>query len=480
VFHDGSGSGAVATAVLAPHASGSPSSVASITVSSGGSGYVSSPAKHAVIATTAKNVLNQSVTTVSDCFTGATLSVKDANQALACSQYDGLGRVVETAAPGDLLSAQAQCSSASDVTACYVRDTGNCATSGTAIGNGGEGPTTWTEYFPYGCTDPPCRLGGNTTYNEVRTISHSRDGTTDGLVHVAFVDGEGRSTASCAEMVLDPAQSATPGASCTTTVYDSMGRPSLTYTPFYVSTMPTTAPTAPTSDQYTQTGYDGIGRVVSTQLLKNGASVGIPAATTRYSGSGSLWITTVTDPDGCEAQSKTDCLGRAVEHDVQANACGAAPSWYATTMAFDSAGRLLNITDPASNVTSFQYDGLSRKTQMTDPDMGTWKYAYDDNGKLTKQTDARGAVINMSYDALNRLTLKEIPYLKNGTTWTNNMGEEDVVSYYDAAPSPACHTSACPLGSYCCDDHCSTTTDSCVAATLTCAHTGTKCANPDQ
>jgi hypothetical protein len=92
---------------------------------------------------------------------------------------------------------------------------------------------------------------------------------------------------------------------------------------------------------------------------------------------------------------------------------------------------------------------------------------------MTRQTDARGAIINLSYDALNRLTTKDLPYLKNGTTWTNGAGEEDEVDYYDDAAN-------LPATCYSCDDHCSTTTDSCDVNTLTCKHTGTTCTTPNE
>jgi len=67
--------------------------------------------------------------TIVDCYTGAVLSVTDPNGAMTCTQYDRLGRVVETAVPGDTLSLLAE----------GTRDPG-CPTSGqTTLGSSGQG-----------------------------------------------------------------------------------------------------------------------------------------------------------------------------------------------------------------------------------------------------------------------------------------------------------------------------------------------------
>jgi YD repeat-containing protein len=438
------------------------------------------------LTSTVENALGQSVSTVSDCYSGAVLSVLDANGNRACSQYDGLGRLVESAAAGDKLTTQTQCTSTSSPTSCFLRDATNCTTSGTVIGDNGVGPTTWIEYYPFGI--------GTTTYNQARTIVSSRDGTTDGLQHITFVDGLGRSIQNCAEA--DGRYSAlsaggvlgsgvTP-AVCDGTSYDGMGRAYIKVVPFFVATVPTAADwtNADTEWTWTLATFDALGRVTSTQLMgqgvgQSGSTPELPPTTTAYSSSGNNWITTVTDANKCQVQTKTDALGHTVEHDVQnsvlnaSGQCAGASSWLVTTMNYDAAGRLLTVTDPGSNQTTFQYDGLGRKTKMVDPDMGTWTYGYDLNGNLASQKDARGATINISYDALNRVWLKDLPYLM-GTTWVNGPGEEDEVTYYD---SP----SSVPAGCYSnCDDHCSTTTDSCAAATLTCTHSGPTTGCPDQ
>jgi YD repeat-containing protein len=143
----------------------------------------------------------------------------------------------------------------------------------------------------------------------------------------------------------------------------------------------------------------------------------------------------------------------------------------AQTTTYDALGRVVGVSDGLTT-TSMTYDSLGRKIQMIDADLGTWTFQYDSNGNLTSQTDARNATINMTYDALNRITLKNLPYW-NGTNWVSSVaaplgdGEEDIVYEYDGLL-----LSGCPGN---CDDHCATTQDICNAATGTCTHTGTPC-----
>jgi YD repeat-containing protein len=445
------------------------------------------------LTTTVVNALGQSVSTVTDCFAGSTLSSTDVNGQIACSQFDGLDRLVESAAPGDQLTTQAQCATTSSPTSCYVRDTVNCsASSGTVIGNNGAGPTTWTQYYPFG-------IGGVTFTgtSQPRTVVATRDGTTNGLQHVTFVDGLGRTIQQCSEV--DPTTNILAGdggasgdsAVCSTTVYDNMGRVSQQYVPFYAGTataMPTAVAGYPSADQYTQTLYDALGRVTSARLMSSGAGM-LPATTTAYSISGNDWLTTVTDANLCQVRTWTDALGHTVEHDVQNESalngsghCSGSPSWLTTTMFYDVAGRLLTVTDPASNHTTFAYDGLGRKTSMVDPDMGSWAYQYDGNGNLTQQTDARGAVINMHHDALNRVYLKDLPYwnVSSGQWVAGTPGEEDEYNYYDSASTLTGVDQGLPTTCYSCNDHCSSTSDTCDTNLLVCTHDGGTTGCPNQ
>jgi YD repeat-containing protein len=155
---------------------------------------------------------------VSDCFTGAVLSVTDPNGAKTCTQYDNLGRLIETAGPGDSLSAPPG----------GVRD-GACPSTGNGqVGSGGNGPTTWVEYL----FSPP--------HSPVNTISHIKDGKANGHYIKKFVDGIGRPIQTCTE--IDPNASAvSPGVpasgneTCTYAVYDELNRVKQQYLPYFAS-----------------------------------------------------------------------------------------------------------------------------------------------------------------------------------------------------------------------------------------------------
>ena len=410
------------------------------------------------ITTTVTNVLSQRVSTVTDCWFGGTLSVLDPNAQLSCSQYDGLGREIETAAPGDTLTNQPSCGSTSTVpAACFVRDP-NCLTSGIAIGNGGNGPTTWTEYFPFG-------LGG-VSYNQARHVVHRKDGSASGLYSKTFSDGLGRTIETCAK--IDGATSAGAGTNneiCSYLVYDAIGRPFQTFGPFYATSVGVAS--QPSTVQYAQNCYDALGRLNADGILWGGTwSCGSsPPATSlittaAWAGSGNTWLKTTTNANGNQSRSVTDVLGRVIETDQYLCATSPCPATtgatqLATKLQYDVLGRLTQATDPSGNVMSFTFDGLGRKTKMHDPDMGDWTYGYDNDGNLTSQTDANGQTITMQYDALDRITLKDLP--------PAGPDVNDVTYFYDGN---------LPITCYSCFDPATGTTGTCNQPTATCVGVG--------
>jgi YD repeat-containing protein len=387
-------------------------------------------AANATLANTVTNAKGHKIITVSDCFTGLTLSVTDPNGKSVFTQYDNLGRAVETAGPGDTLTPIAG----------FTRDPNAPLNGGSAVGNNGQGPTSWIEYLSLGFI------------NKQRTVTHAKDGTADGRYVTTFVDGLGRTIQTRSE--IDPATSGGNSENVATTEYDNMGRVSKSYVPTFSSVASTSYAGPAAGVLATTTSYDALGRVLSV------TPPGLPPSTATYGASGAKFLTTAVDANGNQTNTLTDVLGRTVQVSRQSDTCSdpILGNWCVTIMDYDAAGRLLQTTDPGSNRMSFIYDGLGRKTQMTDPDMGTWTYVYDDNGNLTKQTDAKGQVITMQYDALNRIFLKDL--LPAGE------GEEDITYFYDGDKPSTC---------YSCNDHCATTTDTCDAATGTCTHTGTPC-----
>ncbi|KRT69834.1 MAG: YD repeat-containing protein [candidate division NC10 bacterium CSP1-5] len=95
-----------------------------------------------------------------------------------------------------------------------------------------------------------------------------------------------------------------------------------------------------------------------------------------------------------------------------------------TIYAYDAAGRLLNVTDPAGGVTSFSYaggklagvtdpagrttqfsiDGTGNLGSVTTPDGATSQYSYDSRHRLTTRTDPRGGATQYEYDSFGRLS----------------------------------------------------------------------------
>jgi hypothetical protein len=115
-------------------------------------------------------------TTATDCSCGLTLRVTDPNGQSTYSQHDGLGRLVETAVPADTLIPIIG----------FLRDPNipaNRLNGGGVVGNGGQGPTSWTEYLDLGVVFPDSKQ---------RLVAHSKDGTLDGRYVKTFLDGLGR------------------------------------------------------------------------------------------------------------------------------------------------------------------------------------------------------------------------------------------------------------------------------------------------
>ena len=447
------------------------------------------------VASTTTNALGHAVSTVNDCYTGKLYSTVDSNQQRTCAQTDWLGRDVETAGPGDLLTplptalscnsctvqsaslcgitcntcnfcafnplcnnTDPRCGScgtfttAQSCSACggvqntctvtncsmcgvssggFVRDGGCGTNNGTAVGNGGNGPTTWTEYFPFGVN--------GVGYNQEHTVVHVKDGSATGHYTKKFSDGAGRVVESCTN--IDPDTTSGAGANdeaCTYTTYDNMGRVSQQYSPYFAKDVASAS--QPASGQYSQTSYDTIGRTTQSSFVW---ATGSLATNTSYSTLNGRWLTTVTNGNGNQTQSLSNLLGQVTELDQYR--CTSSPctpttkgvTKLPTVLTYDVLGHLLTSTDPLGNVLQLNWDGLGRKTSMNDPDLGHWTYGYDGNGNLTSQTDAKSQTITMQYDALNRITLKDLPPT-GPDLW-------DVVYDYDGYRRTSCYSCYDPV-----------------------------------
>lgn len=342
-------------------------------------------------------------TTVSDCYSGLTLRVTDPNNQSVYTQYDNLARAVETAGPGDTLTPLAG----------FLRDPGAPLNSGTTLGNGGRGPTTWTEYLSLGVVTP--------TLSQ-RVVSHAKDGTADGRYVKTITDGLGRTRQTRTEV--DPNTSGGNAEVVAATAYDMMGRVQKSYVNYFAANSNSYTPPAPAA-LFSFMEYDALGRT------KRVTPPGLPTVVTDYgkNPSANEWLMSVTDARGNQTQSFIDVLGRTIRVARQSDTCTG--GWCVTVMDYDAAGRLLSTLDPLANQITFTYDGLGRKKHMTDPDMGAWDYDYDANGNLILQIDAKGQIIQLSYDELNRITRKDLP--PNSAS----AGAEDITYFYDGTQPPS-------------------------------------------
>jgi YD repeat-containing protein len=374
-------------------------------------------ATHAVVTNRVRNAKGHTTTTLSDCWSDLALRVTDPNSQSTYNQYDHLGRLVEVAGPGDHLTGLPAIVVGSAPPAGefrYLRDPAipnDRVKSGTLVGNNGNGPTSWTDYLELGQVNPLRQ----------RVVTHSKDGTQNGLYIKTFTDGLGRTRQTRTEA--DSLKSG--GAEIVETfVYDAMGRVRETHMPYGVATAADSYEAPPTGSKFTLTEYDALGRVIgvtrpgplkiSTLYEKN------PAPSTNE------YMVTVIDSKSNKTQTFMDVLDRTLRVARSAPAATCSGGWCVRTMDYDAAGRLLRVLEAdGSEQMTFIYDDLGRKKEMTDKDMGTWKYTYDDNGNLIKQIDGKGQIIEMKYDELNRLLRKDLP------PTSQNVGPEDTTYFYD-------------------------------------------------
>lgn len=176
------------------------------------------------------------------------------------------------------------------------------------------------------------------------------------------------------------------------TIYDGLGRGVKTINPHRLSTSATT-------DGYTKTTYDELGRVLSVSTFdSNNVSTG--TVTSFYGGT----IIIVTDQVGKQRRSKVDALGRLTEV-IEPNASGSFSQ--PTTYDYDARGNLKQVNQGGQTRT-FSYDSLGRLLTSSSPETGangngTTFYEYDIASNLTKRIDPRAIVTFYAYDTLNRL-----------------------------------------------------------------------------
>jgi len=263
----------------------------------------------------------------------------------------------------------------------------------------------------------------------------------------------------------------------TTQTYDAFGRPSLltagdgtksqlTYSfcsgvnggsascpslaAYAVKSQPLAADGVTANGPWTQTFYDILNRVVSSQTLGfDGSSIivvataydtlGHVASTSRpYFSTGSAQLTTFTydSVDRVTLQTNSDSSTRGSSYSgltvtvtnelsqTKARTNNSQGQLISVTDAasqtisyvYDPFGNLAQTTDPVGNVVMSSHDLRGRKIRSVDPDMGAWTYTYDALGQLISQTNGNGQTSTVTYDIGGRITGRSEPDLSS--TWT--------------------------------------------------------------
>jgi RHS repeat-associated protein len=221
--------------------------------------------------------------------------------------------------------------------------------------------------------------GGQTllSYNDTPpspTVTASKKINGAGLTFttVAVSDGVGHIKQS--QLTSDP-----QGTVYTDTTYDGLGRVRTVSNPYRSGSDPTTSLGTTT---YT---YDSLGRKLSEAYPDNSV------LQTAYCGPSTL----VTDPTGKWRRSRTDAFGRLVEVDepnavgatVNSNGCPATgdPVWV-TSYTVDPLGNLTNVIQNGSRQRAFSYDSLSHLLNSNNPEVGITSYTYDANNNVASKT----------------------------------------------------------------------------------------------
>jgi YD repeat-containing protein len=253
-------------------------------------------------------------------------------------------------------------------------------------------------------------------------------------VQTGKVDGFGRPVQT--QLNSDP-----DGTDYTDTAYDGQGRVYSISSPHRASPSLTDGTTFYTYDglnrKTIQTNQDG---TVKQWCYDGIATTGQGNCRGHIAGGTGEWVD-VADENGNDWQYTYDALNRLTSV-IESSGSGPSPSME-TDYGYDALGNLLSVTQwggisgtQGARLRSFTYDSLSRLLTAANPETGTICYGtwsgsscvngYDANGNLLHKTDARGVVVNFTYDALNRIT---------GKTYSNDASKTPLACYqYDSSP----------------------------------------------
>ncbi len=160
-------------------------------------------------------------------------------------------------------------------------------------------------------------------------------------------------------------------------------------------------------------------------ISKNGQSF-----TTVYMYDGTTRTFTTTTPEGRQATSQIDSLGRVIQaqvsgldavqygYDAQGRLIGmtqgTGPEARNYTLQYNPQGYLSSITDPLSNVLRFEYNQAGRLIKEILPDGRESIYSYDANGNITSITPPGRPAHSFQYNAIDLMLEYDPPDVGSG------------------------------------------------------------------
>lgn len=200
------------------------------------------------------------------------------------------------------------------------------------------------------------------------------------------------------------------------TAYEQMGRITFTSNP--------TRDDNVTTDGWTRSTKDEIGRIVEVATFSTAAQPPLSGTNPNWTGSVTTSYnaeqTTVTDQAGKKRRSITDGLGRLRQVD-ELNDNGTL--YASTSYSYDALGNL-TLVNQGGQQRQFVYDSLSRLREAYNSEQVNTSgvnvatiYEYDDASNLKKRTNPNQTTVSFTYDGINRVATKS---LSTGGGWNYN------------------------------------------------------------
>ncbi|MER7212581.1 polymorphic toxin-type HINT domain-containing protein [Streptosporangium sp. NPDC000239] len=243
------------------------------------------------------------------------------------------------------------------------------------------------------------------------TVKRLLSGTGSGakwLTTHTFEDGLGRTR---------EAQGTSPagGRVVTVSIYDPRGLASAVSDPVHNASAAGSGllnPALTDLPQWSKTVYDAFERPVAD--IDYHLSTELRRTTTNYPGADRI---ETIPPVGAKTVSLQDVFDRTVKVEEWVDAT----VHNDTSYVYDLNGNLTSITDAKGKVRTFTFDWLGRRTAAVDPDSGSSSSGYDLAGNLTWNIDGKNQKISYTYDDLSRRTAQWAGEVSTGTKlaeWT--------------------------------------------------------------